>query len=65
MADIHPSRVTPTSSFHVTGVQPETVAMRHFKHAKAAKVATACKAHHQTFGGRCLNCGFDPAEVEG
>ena len=22
--------------------------------------ATECAAHYITFGGRCLNCGFDP-----
>jgi hypothetical protein len=22
-----------------------------------------CAAHHITFGGRCLNCGYDPAKI--
>jgi hypothetical protein len=33
----------------------------HMQHAASAGLATPCTAHHITFGGRCLNCGYDPA----
>jgi len=35
--------------------------MNHTEHAEKAKSATPCAAWHITFGGRCLNCGFDPS----
>lgn len=37
----------------------------HKETMEAAKVATPCAAWHITFGGRYLNCGFDPLKVEG
>ena len=36
----------------------------HLEHATAASVATPCRADHLTFGGKCLNCGFDSATSE-
>lgn len=35
--------------------------MTHTQKMAAAKVATPCTAAHITFGGRCMNCGFEPA----
>lgn len=29
---------------------------------KNGQLATDCNAHHTTFGGRCLNCGWTPVE---
>jgi len=37
---------------------------KHTEHAKKARVATPCLSHHGTFGGRCLNCGYDPRPVK-
>ena len=34
--------------------------MTHFEHMKKAGLAVPCCATHITFGGRCLNCGYDP-----
>ena len=36
----------------------------HAEHAAVAGVTTLCRADHLTFGGKCLNCGFDPATSE-
>jgi len=36
-----------------------TKKMTHLQFA-AAKGITDCTAAHGTFGGRCLNCGYDP-----
>lgn len=33
--------------------------MTHFEHSKKAKSSVPCAAHHITFGGHCLNCGFN------
>ena len=33
----------------------------HRAHSAAVRPAVPCAAWHVTFGGRCLNCGFDPA----
>jgi hypothetical protein len=30
----------------------------HAQHAKAARLATPCSAHHARIGGGCLNCGW-------
>lgn len=38
--------------------------MTHAEHAEKSKVSTPCAAQSITFGGRCLNCGYDPAEEE-
>jgi len=32
----------------------------HSEHAALARVCVPCHAGHITYGGRCLNCGFDP-----
>jgi hypothetical protein len=42
----------------------------HAEHARQQRLSTPCAAHHQTFGGLCLNCGhrdvyFTLAEPEG
>lgn len=29
---------------------------------QAGQLAVACNAYHVTFGGRCLNCGWTPAD---
>jgi hypothetical protein len=34
--------------------------MTHVEHSKKAGLAVPCSALHITFGGRCLNCGYDP-----
>jgi hypothetical protein len=31
---------------------------------KQGLLAFRCTVHHQTFGGRCLNCGFSPDHTE-
>jgi len=33
----------------------------HIEHARRMRVATPCTAHHMTFEGKCLNCGYDPS----
>ena len=38
--------------------------MTHHEQSEKARVATPCTAASITFGGRCLNCGWDPI-VEG
>ena len=38
--------------------------MTHTEHSTKAKVSTPCTAHDITFGGRCLNCGYDPSKDE-
>lgn len=35
--------------------------MTHAERSKLSRSATPCSVHHLTFGGRCLNCGYDPA----
>ena len=35
--------------------------MTHHEYLQNHKTSTPCTAHHLTFGGRCLNCGYDPA----
>jgi hypothetical protein len=35
----------------------------HAEHSKKANVATPCTAQAITFGGRCLNCGYNPAKA--
>jgi hypothetical protein len=37
--------------------------MTHFEHSKKVNPVRPCSAHHLTFGGRGLNCGYDPAKV--
>ena len=37
--------------------------MTHQERAKKAGLATACTVHHITFGGGCLNCGYNLAVV--
>jgi len=37
--------------------------MTHSEASKQAKVSTPCTAAHITFGGRCLNCGYEPQEL--
>jgi len=68
-----PQRLTDDRSCRAAGhdvrpvaVPSQSVAQRHFAHAKAAGVATACTAHHVNLGGGCLNCGFvpDPTPAE-
>jgi len=39
--------------------------MTHSEASKQAKVSTPCTAAHITFGGRCLNCGYEPQELTG
>src|SRR5271170_3418999 len=40
--------------------------MTHFEHIRDLKArkrwtsSVECSAHHMTFGGRCLNCGYVP-----
>lgn len=34
--------------------------MTHKEYCDNVKVATPCTALHITFGGRCLNCGYQP-----
>jgi hypothetical protein len=34
------------------------------KQVAAGKVGRPCTAHDLTFGGRCLNCGYEPEEGE-
>lgn len=36
--------------------------MTHYEYTRQHKPATPCTAARLTFGGRCLNCGFDPEE---
>lgn len=38
--------------------------MTHSQFSKRARVSTPCSAHMMTFGGRCLNCGYDPQPIE-
>lgn len=38
----------------------EDLTVTHKEHSARAKVATPCTVVHLSFGGRCLNCGFDP-----
>lgn len=33
--------------------------MTHTEHSKKSKSSVPCAAHHVTFGGHCLNCGFN------
>lgn len=35
--------------------------MTHLEYSQKSKLATPCAAHHITFDGICLNCGYDPA----
>lgn len=37
------------------GVDTET----HKQHSDRVKPIVPCSAHHLTFGGECLNCGYD------
>lgn len=39
--------------------------MTHHQWSKKAKPATPCTCHHLTYGGRCLNCGYDPNSLTG
>jgi hypothetical protein len=39
--------------------------MTHAEHSTKARVATPCTSLHITFGGRCLNCGYEPARMSG
>ena len=41
--------------------------MSHLEYIRtvAAKTSSPCVAHHITFGGRCLNCGYDPQTAAG
>lgn len=32
----------------------------HREHAQRTRVATPCTQWSITYGGRCLNCGYDP-----
>lgn len=32
----------------------------HLDHAATVGLSVPCSSWHQTFGGLCLNCGFDP-----
>jgi hypothetical protein len=34
--------------------------MTHREHASQVRPAQPCTCHHLTYGGRCLNCGYDP-----
>lgn len=34
--------------------------MTHYEWTKTHKQAVPCASWHITFGGRCLNCGYDP-----
>ena len=34
--------------------------MTHTQHSAKARVSNPCNSTHLTFGGRCLNCGYDP-----
>jgi hypothetical protein len=45
----------PAARDRVTGLS-------HVEHSKRAGLAVPCTADLMTFGGRCLNCGFEPAE---
>ena len=38
--------------------------MTHREHERYVRPAVPCSANHITFGGRCLNCGFDPHYCE-
>jgi hypothetical protein len=41
--------------------------LTHFEYMTAAldggQLSRPCTAHDGTFGGRCLNCGWEPREV--
>jgi len=34
--------------------------MTHAEHSRKAKSSVPCSAEYITFGGHCLNCGYDP-----
>jgi hypothetical protein len=52
-ADRYAATWGPAARDRVTGLS-------HTEHVKRAGVATPCTADVMTFGGRCLNCGFNP-----
>ena len=33
-------------------------------HERAKRLKVDCNAHHLTFGGRCLNCGYTPVDYK-
>jgi hypothetical protein len=35
----------------------------HSEHAAKQGLAVPCTAAHQTFGGRCLNCGYQDTDL--
>jgi hypothetical protein len=35
--------------------------MTHNQWSEKAKPTVPCTCHHMTYGGRCLNCGYDPS----
>lgn len=39
--------------------------MTHAECYRKARVATPCTASTITFGGRCLNCGYEPTKDDG
>lgn len=39
--------------------------MTHYEYMKRTNPAPLCTPHDLTFGGRCLNCGYDPNEDYG
>ena len=38
--------------------------MTHFEYSNEVKLVVPCSANHLTFGGKCLNCGYDPNLVQ-
>lgn len=38
-------------------------AISHHEFAKKIRLSSTCNANHTTFGGRCLNCGYDPGKA--
>lgn len=37
--------------------------MTHYEYTQQHRPSTPCRSYHMTFGGRCLNCGYNPESM--